>query len=445
MKVFFKQDKIEELFSKINFQISNNGLKKFVKQFQALNAELENKVWSGGRGRPYDVLSLKLHLDMKPLGLYQILEYIDVDKTQELKDVIPFETIDLFEYFKTNSKYFNQVLYEKIELFRLYFLYLKQAKINPYKNIDLVVDGFGEFLLEFINSNTILISYLKLLLEEYLNYSAQNKKETNNNDFFSFINNVVNNDNLKEQLQKIKVNIKNNALYNGLLNQAQKFSKSINIGDFSYGNDMLIKLAEINCKEITNKIKNKDIKKELTNLNSIFSASIETIKKSLFIYVARLDAIIQSWDVDQNDTKLAKEIKSILVSLMEDIDSRVDTVSSNENENQLNSDAKLNIDNQNQLPQEYNHYYENAWVVCLKDYETGGKNEKLVKYKLYQISNLKYNNRTNKATCNISGSKYRWSLSRFRVVDTTALVPEKSKYDVILKEIKKTLNNIKEL
>lgn len=454
MKVFFKQEKIDEFLASIQSPFQKHFLKEILKNNSGLEVQLKNKVLHGKNGRPYDALSLKLPFELESFNLYQILTYIDVDKTPTLKNTISKDIINLFDFYHLSKNKFilNRIMYDKIELFRLYFLYLNQVKINPEENIDKTVDEFGQFLTEFVDTNMILTFLLKQFLKEYLIDSSFTKKQDNNiqsdNNFLRFINSFIHNDNIREQIKTIKINIKDNPLYNGLLNQAQKINRSIT-GDFSYNINMLVKLAEFQCKEVIGKLKNEEIKYIIkTDLDFVFSTSTKSIKNVLITSIDRLDTIIKSWDVDLFDTKLVEEIKLILVSLMENLKNKefsaedVDSVNSNKNE--LSSDDQLNVNNQNKLPQEYEHYYENAWVVCLKDHDTGGKDEKLVKYKLYKISNLKYNEKTKKATCNILGSKYRWSLSRFRVVDTTDLVHEKSKSDIILDEIQKIMNKIKE-
>ena len=104
---------------------------------------------------------------------------------------------------------------------------------------------------------------------------------------------------------------------------------------------------------------------------------------------------------------------------------------------------EINIDNpiihsftqDNNLPSEYSHYTEGCWAVCLKDYATQGKTETLEKYKLYQLSEIKYNEKTKKVTANVTGSKYKWNVSRFRVVNTEFLDPNVSNKSDFSREI----------
>lgn len=115
----------------------------------------------------------------------------------------------------------------------------------------------------------------------------------------------------------------------------------------------------------------------------------------------------------------------------------------------LNADKtdsiELDIDNHiihsfeqdNNLPPEYSHYYDGCWAVCLKNYATQGKTETLEVYKLYQLSEIKYNEKTKKVTAYVTGSKYKWNVSRFRVVNTEFLAQEdKDKNEFSMKIIK---------
>lgn len=87
----------------------------------------------------------------------------------------------------------------------------------------------------------------------------------------------------------------------------------------------------------------------------------------------------------------------------------------------------------NGLPLEYSHYSEGCFAVCIKDYDTKGKDEQLKKYDIYQLFDIRENNDKTNITCRINGSKYRWSVSRFRVVNLEGVK------EILKKEVKQEL------
>lgn len=78
----------------------------------------------------------------------------------------------------------------------------------------------------------------------------------------------------------------------------------------------------------------------------------------------------------------------------------------------------------NYIPEKYKLFDDGCLVVCIDDNVTKGKDEILEKNKLYQLNDIKFNKQTGKTTAQVVGSKYRWCIDRFVLINNFDNLPK---------------------
>lgn len=99
----------------------------------------------------------------------------------------------------------------------------------------------------------------------------------------------------------------------------------------------------------------------------------------------------------------------------------------------------------NYIPEKYKLFEDGCLVVCVDDSSTTGKDESLNKNKLYQLTDIKFNTKTGKTTAQVVGSKYRWSIDRFVLINNFENLTMKPIMEKLTTKYNKGIKKISEI
>lgn len=108
----------------------------------------------------------------------------------------------------------------------------------------------------------------------------------------------------------------------------------------------------------------------------------------------------------------------------------------------INSQYLKSVTEKQTIPEKFKDFSENCWAVCTDDTPTSGKDEQLVRNKLYQLNGIRVNNRTGKTTAQVIDSKFRWSLDRFTPVNDWENLASKTYINIIKENYNQKLKDL---